>query len=242
MNKRAHKTISVLIPCHNSQDSITSTVHQLSAMKQVSEIIAIENGSTDATWAVLTDLGKEFPEKLVVIQSQKGLGNALKCGAEISKGEILAFIADDMPFGSTEISYISDNYIDDSTLYISSKYYRWETLNRGLVRLAMGLCFILVREVILNTKVRDSQGGFFGKTELVKSLLRRSSEQGFLVSTELVHISRRLGFTVKEVPVPRIEVAMRKSTVKLSDIHAMFMGLFKLKSRHRGLKRRSLCD
>ena len=229
------ETISVLVPCHNSQASITSTVHRLSAMKSVYEIIAIENASTDDTWSVLTDLCKEFHEKLVVVQSPKGLGNALKYGAGISKGEVIVFIPDDMPFGSTEISFITDNLIYDSTFYISSKYYRWETLNRGVIRLAMSVCFILMRELILNTKVRDSQGGFFGKADLVRGLLHRSSEQGFLVSTELVHLSRRLGLSIREVPVPRIEVSLRKSTVRLSDVQAMLRGLFKIKSRYRSL-------
>jgi len=208
----------------------------LCAIKSVREIIAIENGSTDNTWSVLTDLKREFDEKLVVIQSPKGLGNALKCGAEISQGEIIVFIADDMPFGSTEISFISSNVIDDSILYISSKYYRWETLNRGVLRLGMSLGFILMRELILNTKVRDSQGGFFGKSELIKGLLSRSSEQGFLVSTELVHVARRLGLSIIEVPVHRIEEPKRKSTVRPNDVQSMLTGLFKIKNRYRSLR------
>jgi hypothetical protein len=227
--------ISVLVPCHNSQSSIAATVHRLSAMKSVYEIIAIENGSSDNTWLVLTDLKKEFDDKLVAIESPRGLGNALKQGASVAKGEIIVFIADDMPFGLTEISFVSDNEIDDSTLYISSKYYRWETINRGILRLSMSFCFILMRELILRTKVRDSQGGFFGKTELIKGLLQVTSEQGFLVSTELVHISRKTGLKVVEVPVPRIEEPKRQSTVKVSDVRAMFVGLFKLKNRYRNL-------
>jgi dolichyl-phosphate beta-glucosyltransferase len=204
-------------------------------MKSVCEIIAIENGSTDETHSVLTDLRREFHEKLVVIESPRGLGNALKYGAEISKGEIIVFIADDMPFGSTEMSFISKNIIDDSTLYVSSKYYRWPTLNRSVLRLGMSLCFILLRELILRTKVRDSQGGFFGKTELIKGLLHRSSEQGFLVTTELVHMSRRLGLSIMEVPVPRIEEAKRKTTIRPYDVLQMFTGLFRVRNRYRSL-------
>ena len=230
-----HELISVIVPCHNSQTSITATIERLNEIDSICEIIAIENGSSDKTWLTLNDLCKKFHEKLVVIESAKGLGNALKSGVEVAKGDVVIFIADDMPFGTAEISYVRNNVLDDSTLYISSKYYKWETFNRGLVRLGMSLCFIIMRELILKTKVRDSQGGFFGRTKLIKDLLQKSSEQGFLVSTELVHISRKLGLSVVEVPVDKIEEPKRQSTVRFGDIVAMFTGLFKLKNRYRSL-------
>ncbi len=90
------KLISVIVPVHNSQDTLERCVQSIvgQTYKNI-EIILIENGSTDNS----LELCKRWAEKdarIVVDVSEKGVSKARNLGLSIMKGEYFAFVdADD---------------------------------------------------------------------------------------------------------------------------------------------------
>ena len=83
---------SVVIPARDEQDSLPSTVtaiHQAFLQEGVPhEIVVVDDGSTDRTWAVLADLAKAVPT-LVPMQNKgaHGFGRAVVYGMNHIKGD-----------------------------------------------------------------------------------------------------------------------------------------------------------
>jgi hyaluronan synthase len=86
-------SISVIIPAYNEEDCIEKTVETWLKQDYPNfEVIAINDGSTDSTSDVLSDLEKRLDDsKLTVLsyKENKGKRNAQKLGFESASGEII---------------------------------------------------------------------------------------------------------------------------------------------------------
>ncbi len=90
--------ISVIIPCYNCADTIKRSVDSvLRQTYQNTEIILVNNNSTDNTHLLLKDYESAFPNKIHVYnESKKGAPAARNCGLDKAKGEWIQFLdADD---------------------------------------------------------------------------------------------------------------------------------------------------
>lgn len=93
--------LSVVIPAQNEAECIASTVGhlhlELSLRRIPHEIIAVDDGSTDATWRVLQDLQKTITE-LHPVQNlgEHGFGRAIVCGFDAMRGDaVVVMMADE---------------------------------------------------------------------------------------------------------------------------------------------------
>jgi glycosyltransferase involved in cell wall biosynthesis len=221
--------ISVVVPCHDSVDNIANTFAQFESRKYIyeTEIIFVENGSKDSTLKLLK-LFKSDKFNIIVIESEKGLGNALRAGVNKSTGDVIAFIPDDISFHFQELDEIEKGFNSDSLYFLSKYIYPWR-YSRSATRMVMGLTFMMIRKIILRIKTRDTQGTFFGTSVIVKKLFQISTEKEFLITTEIATLAGRFGISVIEVPVEVLDGNREKSTVKFIDIIKMTIGLFRLR-------------
>ena len=98
--------VSVIIPVYNCEEFIDKCIR--SVMRQTFtefEAIIINDGSTDGSWNILSDLAAEDERFLLVDQGNKGVAAARNLGVELAKGKYLLFIDGD--------DYIGENYIKD---------------------------------------------------------------------------------------------------------------------------------
>lgn len=87
-------TISVIIPVYNEERTISSIVEIVRTWGKASEIIVVNDGSTDKTDAAL----KQFKNtiSLITYKTNRGKGFALSRAIEKSSGEILLFLDGDV--------------------------------------------------------------------------------------------------------------------------------------------------
>jgi glycosyltransferase involved in cell wall biosynthesis len=87
------ETLSVVIPARNAAAFLAAAVASVRAQTSpVTEIVVVDDGSTDATAQLAAELGAR-----VVTQAPAGAAAARNHGAEIATGEWLAFLdADDL--------------------------------------------------------------------------------------------------------------------------------------------------
>ena len=81
----AERSISVVVPVYNEEKQIPALIENLGGMKPYCELLFVDGGSTDSTVHLLSP---EFK----VLQSVKGRGKQLNCGARASHGELLLFL------------------------------------------------------------------------------------------------------------------------------------------------------
>lgn len=89
------KLISFIIPAHNCVSTIENTVKSIEALKLNSEIVIVENGSTDNTRDLVYSLVEQH-ENIRLFTSDKGVSKARNKGVDVSTGDWIVFIdADD---------------------------------------------------------------------------------------------------------------------------------------------------
>jgi dolichol-phosphate mannosyltransferase len=97
---RALSLLSVVIPARDEQGCIGRTVEtlhrELAAHNIPHEILAIDDGSNDSTWAVVTQLKTRIPQ-LVAIKNNgpHGFGRAIVCGLDAMRGDAAVIMMGD---------------------------------------------------------------------------------------------------------------------------------------------------
>ena len=92
MTELARPYLSIVIPAHNEEESLPPTVREIYAELQREgvphEIVVVDDGSKDGTWAVLQELKKEIPT-LAPVQNLglHGFGRAVIFGLNAMKGD-----------------------------------------------------------------------------------------------------------------------------------------------------------
>jgi dolichol-phosphate mannosyltransferase len=92
--------LSVIVPARDEQECIASTVEHLHVELRLHdvphEIIVVDDGSSDRTWEILTQLGSKLLE-LHPLQNtaQHGFGRAVACGLNEMKGDAVVIMMAD---------------------------------------------------------------------------------------------------------------------------------------------------
>ena len=92
--------LSVVIPARNEEDTVPHTVEHLFVELRLHgiehEIVVVDDGSTDATWAVLQKAAEHIPT-LHPVQNlgEHGFGRAVICGIDHSRGDAVAVMMAD---------------------------------------------------------------------------------------------------------------------------------------------------
>jgi glycosyltransferase involved in cell wall biosynthesis len=86
--------IAVIIPCFNEENSIATTINSLKNSKYSLEIVVVDNGSFDLTQKIAMQAGA-----LVVVESQKGKGFAVRRGFADFDADCFVVIDGDGTYG-----------------------------------------------------------------------------------------------------------------------------------------------
>ena len=98
--------VSVIIPAHNEGKYLGKCITSLLNQNyKPTEIIAVDNSSTDNTWEVIERFKKSGVKGIRLTGFQKGPGKAWNAGAKAAKGKVLMLAIGDFEFGP---NYISD--------------------------------------------------------------------------------------------------------------------------------------
>src|SRR3984957_12986719 len=88
--------VSAIIPARNEQDSIARAVESVAAQPEITEVIVVDDQSTDRTAAILAELAARIP-KLKILHTHAlppgwvGKNNAVAVGADAAQGDWLLF-------------------------------------------------------------------------------------------------------------------------------------------------------
>lgn len=137
--------ISVVIPVYNSAQYLPSLVFRLMSVLETEtprfEIILVDDGSTDESWDVLSELWARFPTQVIAIQLMRNYGqhNALMCGFREAQGEYIVTMDDDLQNPPEEIpKLLSAIRMSDADLvygyYKQKKHAAWRNVGSALVR------------------------------------------------------------------------------------------------------------
>jgi glycosyltransferase involved in cell wall biosynthesis len=160
-------SISVIIPCFNSENTIQDCVNSvLNQSVNVNEIIIIDDGSTDNTRTLIKEILKEIPPKIKAIsieQQNQGPSAARNNGVKISSSAYIAFLDSDDKWFPENIRLIKE-FITADNCYdiVSTRYQSAPTAFTGEVTFKKLLFknYFLTPCVVVKRKTFQVQNGF----------------------------------------------------------------------------------
>lgn len=109
------KTCTCVIPFYNEHERILTVLKKMSAVKNLSQIICIDDGSTDNTSALI----KQHYPHVQIIRNERNLGKSaavFKAFPEIKTQYVLLFDADIYAFKRTEIERALEVVFQDNSV------------------------------------------------------------------------------------------------------------------------------
>lgn len=101
--------LTIVVPAHNEDGNIEQTIHAIMAevirLNVSTEIIVVDDGSTDDTFATSSKMGKHFPVSVLRLSRNLGKEHAISAGLMASTGKIVAIIDADL---QEPISYLEE--------------------------------------------------------------------------------------------------------------------------------------
>lgn len=229
--------LSVIIPVYNEEKRLGKTLSSINdyLSKQIydSEILVVDNGSTDGTAGVVRMLdGKIKGLKLVQGSSAEGKGFAVKKGMLEALGDYRIFTDADNSTSIDQIEKMWPEFEKGFDVVIGSRDIKGAVLNPPqpwLRRVILGDGFKLYRKIIIGLwGIEDTQCGFKGfKKVAAERIFQKSKISGWTFDVEILILAKKMGYKIKEIPVNWENDP--NSKVKLNSIIEMAIGLLKLK-------------
>jgi glycosyltransferase involved in cell wall biosynthesis len=196
---RSH-TLSIVLPAFNEEDNIKESVARATTVAERlcadHEVIVVDDGSRDATAAVVRELAAGDPRvRLVPHGVNRGYGEALRSGFLAARKELVFFTDADNQFDLDELEAFLP-WIDRVDVVSGYRINRQDPFMRRLNAKAWNL---LVR-VLFHVPVRDIDCAFkLFRREVLEDLHIESV--GAMVNTELMVKVGRSGKAVVELGV-----------------------------------------
>jgi glycosyltransferase involved in cell wall biosynthesis len=168
-------------------------------------VIVVDDGSTDATAAVVHEFARTAPEvRLVENPGNRGKGYSVRSGLLQALGEVVMFTDADLSAPIEEAERLFAAIRQGADIAIGSRWLEKgrQTQRQPLYRQFFGRCFNAVTRGVMGLHFADTQCGF-------KAFTRAAAQTVFQLQTierwgfdpEILFIALKCGFKVVEVPV-----------------------------------------
>ena len=112
-DKETSVQVSVVVPVYNEEESVDllcSKLHEaLSGIGRTYEILLVDDGSSDGTWARLAELSRRIPH-LRIVRFRRNFGQtaAMSAGFDFARGEVIVTLDADLQNDPKDISRLLD--------------------------------------------------------------------------------------------------------------------------------------
>jgi len=127
---RARQRLSVVVPCYDEVDSIGVLAEGLARLRQAlsaryeTEIVLVDDGSSDATWQVLADeFGHDPDVRRVRHERNQGIAAAIATGIRAATAEIVASLDADCTYDPLQICQLLERLTDGVDMVVASPYH-----------------------------------------------------------------------------------------------------------------------
>lgn len=201
--------LSFIIPAYNEEDRLPSYLAQvldfLQGQPYSSEIIVVDDGSTDGTAAIVKRfMSSHSCLRLEMLPRNSGKGFAVRKGMISATGDLRVFADADGATPIGEIQRLLDANAKGADIVIGSRAIKSSqcVVKGRLHRKIMGAVFNSLIRVLAVRGIHDTQCGFkLFSASSAASIFPRQRITGFGFDVEILFLARHFGYRVAEVPV-----------------------------------------
>ncbi len=228
--------LSVIIPAYNEEKRLPKTLREinnyLKKQSYLSEIIVVNDGSTDRTSVVVKELQKIIPNLKLINIENSGKGYAVKKGILEAKGEYRIFTDADNATSIDQIEKMWPEFAKGYDIVIGSRDVKGAVLavpQPWIRKVILGESFKLIRKIIIGLwKIEDTQCGFKSfREKAAQDVFSRVTIRCFGFDPEVLVIAKKLGYKIKEIPITWINDPGSK--VKFKNMIKMFFEILKIR-------------
>lgn len=213
--------VSLILACYNEaehfSDSIERIVRVLDRSDFSWEIIFVDDCSRDQTRQLMERYIKRHPRQHLSVhhhQQNLGRGATVSEGFRHARGKVMGYIDFDLEVPPDYIPMFVQAIADEADAAIGWRIYDF-TL-RSLPRWVASKGYNLIRDKVLDTKIRDTEAGYkFFRKSSIAPILKLCVSPGWFWDTEIMVRSQRHQLKIKEIPVVFIRRFDKTSTVRL---------------------------
>lgn len=198
--------LSIVIPAYDEARRLPDTLAKIDAYLQDSalatEVLVVENGSTDRTREIAQAFAAEHPY-LRVLHSAKGKGIAVQTGMLAARGAYRCMCDADFSMPIEEMPRLIEPLMQGSDVAIASREAPGaRRYGEPRLRHWMGRVFNGFERVLVLPQFHDTQCGFkCFRGAAAEQIFARQTMTGWGFDLEIVVIALALNFRVVEVPI-----------------------------------------
>jgi len=203
--------LSIVIPAYNEENRIgrtlTETFDYLDRQNYASEIIVVNDGSTDHTAETAHNFGSRTKVRLRLIENpgNRGKGYSVRNGMLQAAGEIVLFFDADLATPTSEIVKVIEPIARDCYDVVFGS----RAIDRSLIgthqsffRENIGRVGNLIQFAFTGLRFKDTQCGFKAfRKEAAQSVFKLQRIDGFGFDPEILFIAKKQGWRLLETPV-----------------------------------------
>ena len=196
----------MIIPAHNEQNRLPGTLEQifqfLKRQSFASEVLVVENGSTDNTYQIAQKFAQAH-DNLQVLRSEKGKGAAVQHGMLAAQGEYRFMCDADLSMPVEEILKFLPPRLENFDIAIGSREAKGSVrYNEPSYRHLGGRGINLIIQALILPGLNDTQCGFkCFRAQIAEDIFRQQTLHGWSFDIELLYIARRRGYRIQEIPI-----------------------------------------
>lgn len=218
--------ISIVLPVHNQADHVEALVAEYQeALKRLStpyELLLVENGSRDASWAVCQRLAEQSESVRAITINPGGWGRAVRGGLREARGDVICY-TNSARTSSQELLLM----VLYATVYPNVVVKANRRIRESTRRRLGSLLYNIECRVLFDLASWDVNGTpkVFPRAFAKLLALTRNDD---LIDAEFNAICRREGYPMIEVPIFSTRRHGGKSTTNLRSAVKMYWGAYRL--------------
>jgi glycosyltransferase involved in cell wall biosynthesis len=199
--------LSIIIPAHNEANRLPPSLEKIDAFLAgqafTSEVVVVENGSSDGTLAIAESFKTRMPALKVIHEDRRGKGLAVRRGMLEAAGEYRFFCDADLSMPIEQVLRFLPPELDLVDVAIGSREVAGSRrIDEPGYRHLIGRVFnTMVRWMVL-PGLQDTQCGFkCFRGEIAEKVFPLQTLTGMSFDAEVLFIARKLGYRITEVPI-----------------------------------------
>jgi glycosyltransferase involved in cell wall biosynthesis len=194
--------VSFLVPAYNEVNTIAEVLARIDALDLETEVIVVDDGSTDGTAAAVERWGAEHNRVLLLRQPNQGKGAAVRAAIPHITGEIVVIQDADMEYDPADVPGLIEPIMRGAADAVFGSrlsggrpqraYLFWHRVGNRFLSLLTGVLF--------NTTLTDMETGYKAfRADVLRSLNLTRSD--FTIEPELTGELCRRDLRVYEIPI-----------------------------------------
>src|SRR5579872_2358312 len=177
----ARPRVSFIVPAHNEAQTIEEVLDRIEALALDSQIVVVDDGSTDATPSILARWAETHPSLVVLTQRNRGKGAAIRAAIPHVDREIVVIQDADMEYDPAEVPSLIEPIARGAADVVFGSRLRGGKPQRAYMfwHLVGNKFLSLLTNVLFNTTLSDMETGYKAfRSDVLRSLDLRENRFG----------------------------------------------------------------